>query len=104
MKRYYTLIVTLTVFANSFFCLTPYCQHMKQEVVRVEKMSKEQQAAWNSLFNAWQENVFLTQLKKLHYKQDCIDCADIYFVVRFSVNENGRLLNYNVIHREIDCR
>jgi hypothetical protein len=88
---------------STSFKFKSICMNQKK-VIKIEQMTNDQLSAWNSLFNSWMQHKFFPQLKKLHYKQDCIDCGDIYFITRFNIDNKGLVTNYEIIREEIDCR
>jgi hypothetical protein len=77
---------------------------MDQSIITTEQMNEKQLLAWNVLFDSWLRDEFHPGLKALHYKQDCIQCGDIYFVTQFHVNQQGRVSKYKIVREEIDCR
>ena len=77
---------------------------MEQEMITTEQMNTDQLLAWNTLFDSWLRDKFRASLKALHYKQDCIQCGDIYFVTRFYVDQTGHVSKYKIVREEIDCR
>jgi hypothetical protein len=76
---------------------------MEQEIITTDLMNKDQLLAWNTLFDSWLRNEFRPSLKKLHYKQDCMQCGDIYFITRFYVDQEGHVSKYKIVREEIDC-
>ena len=77
---------------------------MEQETITTtEQMNKDQLLAWNTLFDSWLCNKFRLSLRALHYKQNCIQCGDIYFVTRFYVDQEGHVSKYKIVREEIDC-
>ncbi len=77
---------------------------MAQQVVTAKEMSNEQLEDWNKLCEDWLQSSFRPGLRALHYNQDCVQCADIYFVIRFYVDHAGLVNRYEIVREEIDCR
>jgi hypothetical protein len=77
---------------------------MEQEMITTEDMNKDQLLVWNTLFDSWLHDKFHPSLKALHYKQDCMDCGDIYLVIRFHIDHEGNVRKYEIVREEIDCR
>jgi hypothetical protein len=77
---------------------------MGQPIITTEQMSEQQLAAWNSLFDSWRRDEFWPGLETLNYKQDCVQCGDIYFVTRFHIDQQGQVSKYQIVREEIDCR
>src|SRR5260221_5111467 len=76
---------------------------MKQKIIETDYMDAPRLAAWNKLFNVWVSDVFRPALRALDYKQDCIQCGDIYFVTRFFIDKDGHVKKYEIVREEIDC-
>ena len=72
-------------------------------IITTEQMNKDKLQAWNTLFDSWMRDTFRPILKALHYKQDCIQCGDIYFVTRFYIDQEGHVSKYKIVREEIDC-
>ena len=76
----------------------------QQNILTIRQMNKDQVAAWDTLLDNWKKETFFPVLKKLNYKQDCIQCGDIYFIIRFIIDKNGRIAKHLLVREEIDCR
>ncbi|HEY9206914.1 MAG TPA: hypothetical protein VIO58_13460 [Candidatus Methanoperedens sp.] len=77
---------------------------MEQEtIITTELMDRNQLLEWNMMFDSWLRNKFRPGLRALHYKQNCIQCGDIYFIVRFYVDKEGHISKYKIVREEIDC-
>lgn len=77
---------------------------MEQEIITIERLSQAQSQAWRALFDSWLRDEFYPGLAALQYKQDCLQCGDIFFVTRFYVDRQGRVSQYEIVREEIDCR
>ena len=77
---------------------------MEPKIISTEHMNKEQSLAWGTLFDDWVRDEFRPTLKMLDYKQDCVQCGDIYFVTQFYVDQEGHVREFKIVREEIDCR
>lgn len=76
---------------------------MEGEIITIELMNKNQLLEWNTMFGSWLRERFRPILKALDYKQDCIQCGDIYFITRFYVDQEGHVSKFEIVREEIDC-
>jgi hypothetical protein len=76
---------------------------MGAKVITTDEMNEQQALAWKSLFDSWLRDKFRPALKALDYKQDCIQCGDIYFVTQFHIDQKGQVSTFAIVHEEIDC-
>ncbi|HEV8506479.1 MAG TPA: hypothetical protein VGQ53_13800 [Chitinophagaceae bacterium] len=76
----------------------------QQDIITIGQMNIDQVAAWNTLQENWKKGTFYPLLKKLNYQQDCVQCGDIYFIVRFAIDKTGKVAEHLVVREEIDCR
>ncbi|MEK6337407.1 MAG: hypothetical protein AABM67_20990 [Acidobacteriota bacterium] len=77
---------------------------MEPKIISTEHMNKEQLRDWSTLFDGWVRDEFRPTLKTLAYKQDCVQCGDIYFVTQFHVDQEGYVREFKIVREEIDCR
>lgn len=73
-------------------------------IIPTDSLSPDQQEQWDTISSKWMYDTFSPALKKHGFKQDCIDCADIYFTARISIDNNGRVTKLDIVSQTIQCK
>lgn len=102
MKQAILFIVAFVFFSLEINAQTDIVVN-KDTVLAYRNLSAVQKAAWDSLEEKWQYDIFRPECSASGFRQDCIVCGDIAWTVIFKVDANGKLSNLTIVLAEVLC-
>ena len=98
MKLYIFLIIILT---GCLYKTPTDDKTSSQRPIKTHELPDEKFRQWTSIKDRWLRNEFPLCLKRYNLEMSCSGCEYIYITVELTIDGDGRLVQYKIIHENI---
>jgi hypothetical protein len=102
MKKLATILTgILLLFSNTDSFAQKQDLMKSDSVIEVHNLNQDQWHVWDSIDNYWLKNEFPLCLKNNKLKLSCSGCENIYLVVNFYIDNEGKLTKYDIVKEKV---